>query len=80
MSMKMFKMSVVALIAALLFPSSTFASGWGYLGEETLILMVLKVMCMPLLVEIIGFVGILVLCYLMTHWVNCLNTLPIKKY
>ncbi|OAS85894.1 MULTISPECIES: hypothetical protein [Metabacillus] len=34
--MKKFKMSVVALVAALLVPSSTFASGWDYLGEESL--------------------------------------------
>ncbi|MGW6663531.1 MULTISPECIES: hypothetical protein [Peribacillus] len=34
--MKKFLMSVVALVAALLVPSSTFASGWDYLGEETL--------------------------------------------
>ena len=34
--MKMFKMSAVALLAALLFPSSTFASGWDYLGEQSL--------------------------------------------
>ncbi|MFE5430708.1 hypothetical protein [Peribacillus simplex] len=34
--MKKFKMSVVALVAALLFPSSTFASGWDYLGEQSL--------------------------------------------
>ena len=36
MSMKMFKMSAVALVAALLFPSATFASGWDYLGEQSL--------------------------------------------
>lgn len=41
--MKKFTMSIVALVAALLVPSSTFASsiepfssGWDYLGEETL--------------------------------------------
>ncbi|KON66461.1 hypothetical protein AKG34_26320 [Peribacillus butanolivorans] len=34
--MKMFKMSAVALVAALLFPSATFASGWDYLGEQSL--------------------------------------------
>ncbi|MBZ5753409.1 hypothetical protein [Metabacillus rhizolycopersici] len=36
MGMKKFKMSVVALVVALLIPSSTFASGWDYLGEESL--------------------------------------------
>jgi hypothetical protein len=36
MSMKMFKMSAVVLVTALLFPSSTFASSWNYLGKETL--------------------------------------------
>ncbi|TCP18729.1 hypothetical protein EV207_1693 [Scopulibacillus darangshiensis] len=35
--MKKFKISVMALVAALLVPSSAFASsGWDYLGEETL--------------------------------------------
>ncbi|MDP1427120.1 hypothetical protein Q8G31_24915 [Priestia megaterium] len=34
--MKKFKISVLALVAALLVPSSAFASGWDYLGEETL--------------------------------------------
>ncbi|PJN90640.1 hypothetical protein [Bacillus sp. mrc49] len=34
--MKKFRMSVVVLAAALLFPSATFASGWDYLGEQSL--------------------------------------------
>lgn len=34
--MKKFRMSVLVLAAALLFPSATFASGWDYLGEQSL--------------------------------------------